>query len=86
MSSRSNGVTNVWLSRWMMSWVIRSPSCSQTTTSRIASPWSGHCSSMCSSSPAARTQFRAASSKRSKNSRSFDANRPPNRLMGGQCM
>ena len=34
MSSRSIGVTNVWFSRWMMSCVIRSPSCSQTTMSR----------------------------------------------------
>ena len=46
MSSRSNGVTNVWLSRWMMSCVMRSPSCSQTTTSRSSPPWSGHCSSI----------------------------------------
>ena len=37
MSSRSIGVTNVWLSRWMMSWVIRSPSCSQTRISRASS-------------------------------------------------
>ena len=41
MSSRSIGVTNVWLRRWMMSCVIRSPSCSQITMSRASSPWSG---------------------------------------------
>ena len=41
MSSRSIGVTNVGFSRWMMSCVMRSPSCSQTTTSRSSSPWSG---------------------------------------------
>ena len=34
MSSRSIGVTKVVLSRWMMSWVIRSPSCSALRMSR----------------------------------------------------
>ena len=34
MSSRSIGVTKVELSRWMMSWVIRSPSCSALRISR----------------------------------------------------
>ena len=33
MSSRSIGVTNVEFRRWWMSWVIRSPSCSQITMS-----------------------------------------------------
>src|SRR5215203_2359647 len=73
MSSRSIGVTNVEFSRWMMSCVMRSPSCSQTTTSRPISPWSGHWSSMRSSSSAARTMLVPASSNRSKNSRSFGA-------------
>src|SRR5215217_3899962 len=73
MSSRSIGVTNVELSRWMMSCVMRSPSCSQTTTSRASSPWSGHWSSMRSSSSAARTMLEPASSNRSKNSRSLGA-------------
>ncbi len=41
MSSRSIGVTNVWLSRWMMSCVIRSPSCSQIRISRASSLRSG---------------------------------------------
>src|SRR3954471_6762779 len=73
MSSRSIGVTNVWLRRWMMSCVIRSPSCSQITTSRESSAWSGHCSSMRSSSSAALTMLDPASSNRSKNSRSRGA-------------
>ncbi len=34
MSSRSIGVTKVELSRWMMSWVILSPSCSALRISR----------------------------------------------------
>ena len=37
MSSRSIGVTKVWLRRWMMSWVIRSPSCSASRISRASS-------------------------------------------------
>ena len=41
MSSRSIGVTNVEFSRWWMSWVIRSPSCSQITMSRARSLRSG---------------------------------------------
>ena len=73
MSSRSIGVTNVWLSRWMMSCVIRSPSCSQTTMSRDELAVSGHSWTSRSSRPAARTMFAPASSNRSKNSRSFGA-------------
>ena len=42
MSSRSIGVTEVLLSRWMMSCVIRSPSCSQIRISRPSPPASGH--------------------------------------------
>ena len=42
MSSRSIGVTNVWFSRWMMSCVIRSPSCSQIRMSRASSLRSGY--------------------------------------------
>src|SRR3954451_2800044 len=81
MSSRSIGVTNVKLRRWMMSCVIRSPSCSQTSTSRASSPWSGHCSSIRSSSSAARTMFAPASSNRSKNSRSRGAHSWDRRAM-----
>src|SRR5215218_1582116 len=81
MSSRSIGVTKVELSRWMMSCVMRSPSCSQTTTSRASSPWSGHLSSMRSSSSAARTMLVPASSNRSKNSRSFGAKSCDKRAM-----
>ena len=36
MSSRSIGVTNVWLSRLKMSCVIRSPSCSASRMSRAS--------------------------------------------------
>ena len=71
MSSRSIGVTNVWLRRWMMSWVIRSPSCSQTRMSRASSLRSGNVPSIWSSRSAARTMLPAASSNRSKNSRSL---------------
>src|SRR3954453_14008186 len=81
MSSRSIGVTKVEFSRWMMSWVMRSPSCSQTTTSRASSPWSGHWSSICSSSSAARTMLEPASSNKSKNSRSLGANSWDRRAM-----
>ena len=41
MSSRSIGVTKVWLRRWMMSCVMRSPSCSQMRMSRASSLRSG---------------------------------------------
>src|SRR5215208_1642523 len=70
MSSRSIGVTKVWLIRWMISWVIRSPSCSQMRISRTKSALSGYSISISLSSAAARTILPAASSKRSKNSRS----------------
>src|SRR3954453_11004310 len=86
MSSRSIGVTNVEFRRWMMSCVIRSPSCSQTTTSRESSPWSGHWSSIRSSRSAERTMLAPASSKRSKNSRSFGANSWERLTMAGQGM
>ena len=86
MSSRSIGVTNVWLRRWMMSCVIRSPSCSHTTMSRASSPWSGHCSTIRSSRPAARTMFAPASSNRSKNSRSFGAKSLESCTMAGASL
>src|SRR5215217_3773860 len=73
MSSRSIGVTNVWLRRWIMSWVILSPSCSQIRMSRASSLRSGYCVSSSSSSAAARRMFPPASSNRSKNSRSRGA-------------
>src|SRR6185312_3102589 len=73
MSSRSIGVTNVWLSRWMMSWVIRSPSCSQIRISRASSLRSGYWVRSSSSRAAARRMFPPASSNRSKNSRSRGA-------------
>src|SRR5918994_1395663 len=73
MSSRSIGVTKVWLSRWMMSWVMRSPSCSQIRMSRASSLRSGKSLSISSSRPAARRMLPPASSKRSKNSRSRGA-------------
>ncbi len=66
MSSRSSGVTNVELSRWMMSWVIRSPSDSHLRMSRASPPSSGHRSSMSLSSRAERRLFWPASAKRSK--------------------
>src|SRR5215211_1156205 len=75
MSSRSIGVTNVWLRRWTMSCVIRSPSCSQITMSRASSPWSGQRSSMFSRISPDCTMLRPASSNRSKNSRSRGAKR-----------
>src|SRR5829696_4551207 len=75
MSSRSIGVTNVWLRRWMMSCVIRSPSCSQIRISRASSLRSGKSRNISSSRPAARKMFPPASSNRSKNSRSFGASR-----------
>src|SRR4029453_12103846 len=73
MSSRSIGVTNVWLRRWMMSWVIRSPSCSQIRISLASSLRSGYSFSSSSKRPAARLMFPPASSNRSKNSRSRGA-------------
>ena len=74
MSSRSIGVTNVSLRRRMMSWVIRSPSCSQIRMSRARSwPCSGKSRSIWSSRSAARRMLPPASSKRSKNSRSRGA-------------
>src|SRR3954447_1290154 len=72
MSSRSIGVTNVSLRRRMMSWVIRSPSCSQIRMSRARSALSGKWRSIWSSRSAARWLFPAASSNRSKNWRSLD--------------
>src|SRR5919108_2703275 len=73
MSSRSIGVTNVWLRLWMMSWVIRSPSCSQIRISRASSLRSGYSLRSSSSRAAARLMFPPASSNRSKNSRSRGA-------------
>jgi len=70
MSSRSIGVTNVEFSLWWMSWAIRSPSCSQITMSRARSARSGKWASIWSSRSAPRVTLRAASSNRSKNSRS----------------
>src|SRR3954452_8426771 len=73
MSSRSIGVTNVWLRRWMMSCVIRSPACSQIRISRASSFFSGYWVSSSSSSDAARRMFPPASSNRSKKCRSRGA-------------
>src|SRR5215213_10169029 len=70
MSSRSIGVTNVWFSRWMMSCVMRSPSCSQIRISRASSLRSGYSASSSSSNPTARWMLPPASSNRSKNWRS----------------
>ena len=71
MSSRSIGVTNVWLSRLKMSCVIRSPSCSASRMSRASAERSGNVASISSSISPARATLTAASSKRSKNSRSL---------------
>ncbi len=58
MSSRSNGVTKVELRRLMMSWVIRSPSCSDLRISRFRpSDPSGQFWSISWSRPAERTAF-----------------------------
>src|SRR4051794_10760894 len=84
MSSRSIGVTNVEFSRWMMSWVIRSPVCSQMTMSRARSADSGYRPSIRSSRSAAWTALAAASSKRSKNSRSFGAKTWASRAMSAR--
>src|SRR5829696_2344940 len=84
MSSRSIGVTNVWLRRWTMSCVIRSPSCSQITMSRASSPWSGQRSSMRSRISPDCTMLRPASSNRSKNSRSRGAKSRESPAMAGQ--
>src|SRR6187401_3246548 len=73
MSSRSIGVTNVWLSRWMMSWVIRSPSCSQIRISLASSLRSGYSVSSSSRRAAARRMLPPASSNRSKKCRSRGA-------------
>src|SRR3954454_4790343 len=73
MSSRSIGVTKVWLRRWMMSCVIRSPSCWGMRISRASSVRSGYWVRSCSSRAAARRMFPPASSNRSKNSRSRGA-------------
>src|SRR3954451_963856 len=84
MSSRSIGVTKVELSRWMMSWVIRSPACSQMTMSRARSAESGYRASIRSRRSAAWTALAAASSKRSKNSRSFGAKTCASRAMSAR--
>src|SRR3954453_21873079 len=81
MSSRSIGVTNVLLGCWNMSWGIRSPSCSQTRMSRASSARSGHAARIWSSSSGTGTTFAAASSKRSKNSRSRGTNTWDRRAM-----
>ena len=66
MSSRSIGVTKVELRRWMMSWVIRSPSCSAFSTSRPRPSSSGQVPIIWSSSRAACSAFWPAWMKRSK--------------------
>src|SRR4028119_262918 len=63
MSSRSIGVTNVEFRRWMMSYVIRSPSCSQSRIARARPCCSGNERSISSSSSAARSTVAAHSSK-----------------------
>ena len=74
MSSRSNGVTKVELRRLMMSWVIRSPSCSDLRISRFRpSAPSGQFSSISWSSSAERTAFWPDSVRRSKKTRSLGA-------------
>jgi hypothetical protein len=57
MSSRSIGVTNVVLRRWMMLWVIRSPSCSALRMSRDIPLSSGHDAIMSRSSFEVRRVF-----------------------------
>ena len=76
MSSRSIGVTKVELRRWMMSWVIRSPSCSALRISRARPLVLGPgVASSASSSRAARRVFCPASVKRSKKVRSRGSER-----------
>ena len=70
MSSRSIGVTKVELRRLMMSWVIRSPSCSALRISRASPPSSGQVPIIWSSRRAAWRVFCPASMKRSKKVRS----------------
>jgi len=65
------GLTDVLLRRWMMSWVIRSPSCSQIRISRPRPPASGQALIRRPSNCAACRMFAPASSKRLKNSRSL---------------
>src|SRR5918999_834627 len=71
----------------MMSWVMRSPSCSQIRISRASSLRSGKSASISSSSRAARKMLPPASSKRSKNWRSRGARtlgrRTGRKLSGG---
>src|SRR3954469_21921204 len=86
MSSRSIGVTNVWLRRWMMSWVIRSPSCSQIRISRASSFFSGYWVSSSSRSDAARRMFPPASSNRSKKCRSRGARAFARRTSGNLAL
>src|SRR2546429_508568 len=84
MSSRSIGVTNVSFRRRMMSWVIRSPSCSHMRMSRVSSSRrSGNERSSWSSRSAARTMFPPASSKRSKYRRSRETSNCERRATGG---
>src|SRR5680860_578447 len=66
MSSRPIGVTKVELSRRMMSWVIRSPSCSALRISRPRPLSSGQLPIIWSSSRAVRSVFCPASMKSSK--------------------
>src|SRR5688500_11769662 len=70
MSSGSIGVTNVAFTRCTISWVILSPSCSASSSSRASPLDSGHPSSICFSSLAAWTVFWPARSNRSKKKRS----------------
>src|SRR5215208_2638376 len=71
MSSRSIGVTKVVLRRWMMSWVIRSPSCSALRMSVARPASSGQRSSRSRRSFAVRSVFCPLSANRSKKTRSF---------------
>src|SRR5215207_5713008 len=71
MSPPSIGVTKVVFTRWTMSWVIRSPSCSASRISRASPASSGQVSSISLSSRAARTVFCPAWVKRSKKTRSL---------------
>ena len=82
MSSRSIGVTNVVFSRWMMSWVMRSPSCSALSRSRPRPLSSGHSWNMSRSSLDERSVFWPASVKRSKKTRSCGTSE--NRATGGE--
>src|SRR5947208_13874930 len=86
MSSRSIGVTNVWLSRRMIACVIWSPSRSQSRISLASPRRSGYSARISSRSLAARPRFSPARSNRSKNSRSVPRKKLAIEVMGGRSL